>query len=186
MSKLSFIDQYGNAEPGKRADIILDHFQDFPSIIEGHRKILVLKIKNEREYIQKSCKDNLDTMILTSEISDPTAKEAVEHVYIEELVQNGEDISELIYDMENEEKRVFSRQVHILMKMREEYTILQTQLLFLNSNEKKIFELYTEGGHDFQKIADQEGIQHESARRRVWEIRKKIKNKAVGSMTEKI
>ena len=70
--------------------------------------------------------------------------------------------------------------------MQEEYAILQTQLLLLNSSEKKIFELYTESGHDFQKIADQEGIQLESARRRIWEIRKKIKNRAVDVMTKKL
>ena len=186
MSGPSFIEEYGNSDSDERVDIMLNYFQEFPSIIEGQRKILVLKIKNEREYMRQRQNDDLGAVILSSEMSDPTAREAIENVYIEDIVLNGNDISELTHDMKYGEKRVFHRQFYILEKMQEEYTILQTQLFFLNSNEKKILELYTESGHDFQKIADQEGIQIESARRRVWEIRKKIKSKVVCSMTEKI
>ena len=49
-----------------------------------------------------------------------------------------------------------------------------------------MFQLYSECGHDFQYIAEQEGIQYDSARRRIWKIRKKIKNKAVLNMSEVI
>lgn len=184
MSELSFIDKYGKSKPDKRADIILDHFQDFPSIIEVQMKTLVLKIRNEREYLQKSQKDNLGAVILTGTKSDPTAKQAIEQVYVEELVYKGEDISELMHGMENKEKMMFYRQFHILRKMQEEYAILEGQILLMNSNEKRFFELYSESGHDFQYIAEQEGIRYDSARRRVWEIRKKIKSKAVNNMSE--
>ena len=186
MSKLNFLDNYGNLEPDKRVDIILDHYRDFPSIIEGQKKILVLKIKNERDYLRRPKKDDLGTVILSGGIADPTAKQAVEHVYIEELVRKGDDISELMQCMENEDKKAFYRQFHILNKMQEEYAILEGQLMLMNSNEKKVFKLYTECGHDFQFIADQEGIQYDSARRRVWEIRKKIKRNVVTNMSEEI
>lgn len=186
MSEPSFIEEYGNSDSDERVDIMLNYFKEFPTIIEGQRKILVLKIKNEREYMRQRQNDDLNGVKLPSEMSDPTAREAIENVYIEDIVLNGNDILELTHDMRYGEKKVFHRQFYILGKMQEEYTILQTQIFFLNSNEKKILELYTESGHDFQKIADQERIQIESARRRVWEIRKKIKNKVVCSMTEKI
>lgn len=186
MTKLSFLDKYGNAKPNKRADIMLDHYRDFPSIIDGHKKILVLRIKNEREYNMKSHKDELGTAITESKLSDPTANTAVENVYIEELIEGGGDISELVKGMGYSQKRGFSRQFRILMKMEEEYAILEAQLLLMSSNEKKIFELYSESGHDFQQIADMEGIQYDSARRRIWMIRKKIKEGVVDNMEEKI
>lgn len=186
MSKLNFLDNYGNSGPDKRVDIILDHYRDFPSIIEGQKKILVLKIKNERDYLRKPKKDELGTVILKSGIADPTAKQAIEHIYIEELVQKGDDIAELLQSMENEDKKLFYRQFHILSKMQEEYAILEGQVLLMNSNEKKVFKLYSECGHDFQFIADQEGIQYDSARRRIWEIRRRIKNNAILNMSEVI
>jgi DNA-directed RNA polymerase specialized sigma24 family protein len=68
--------------------------------------------------------------------------------------------------------------------MQEEYIILQAQLPFLNSNEKRIFALCMEDGKDFQSIAEQEGMQIESVRSRVWQIRKKIKKGAANYMEE--
>lgn len=186
MPKLSFIDEYGNLRPDKRLDVILDHFRDFPSIIEGHKKILVLKIKNERDYLHKSEKDELGTVVLTSRKSDPTARRAVDNVYVEEVIHKGDDISELMQGMEYEDKKMFYRQYHILMKMQEEYAILESQLMLMNDNDKKFFELYSDCGHDFQYIADQEGIQYDSARRRVWKIRKAIKNSAIANMSKEI
>ena len=53
MSGPSFIEEYGNSDSDERVDIMLNYFQEFPSIIEGQRKILVLKIKNEREYMRQ-------------------------------------------------------------------------------------------------------------------------------------
>lgn len=186
MANVSFIDSYGKAKSDKRADIILDYYQDFPSIIEGEQKLLVLKIKNAYEYVFGVNKGR-EVMFSSGTVkSDPTAQKAVRNVYIEELVWKGENISNLLHCLGSEEKLLFSRQHHILTKMQEEYVILQTQLLFLNNNEKKIFELYTESGHDYQKIADQEGIQQESARKRVWAIRKKIKNRVTSNMLEEI
>ena len=186
MPKLSFIDEYGNLRPEKRLDVILDHFRDFPSIIEGHKKILVLKIKNERDYLHKPQKDELGTVVLTSRKSDPTARRAVDNVYVEELIHKGDDISELVQGMEHEDKKMFCRQFHILMKMQEEYAILESQLMLMNDNDKKFFELYSDCGHDFQYIADQEGILYDSARRRVWKIRKAIKNSAIANMSKEI
>ena len=186
MSGPGFIEEYGSSNSDKRVDIMLNYFQEFPSIIEGQSRILVLKIKNEREYLRQQCQNDCGTVRLLQEVADPTAREAIENVLIEDIVLNGKDISDLTCDMKYGEKRVFRRQFYILKKMQEEYAILQTQLLLLNSSEKKIFELYTESGHDFQKIAEQEGIQLESARRRIWEIRKKIKNRAVDIMTKKL
>lgn len=186
MSELSFINKYGNARPDQRADIILDHFQDFPSIIERQKKILVYQIKNERKYVQQKKRDRQVRVSLPGSISDPTAKEAIEQVYIEELLSEGEDIGELLQGMEAEEKSLLYRQFHILRKMQEEYTILETQLMLMNSNQKRIFLLYIESGHDFRTIADEEGIRYDSARRRIWEIRKWIKARVASSMAEHI
>lgn len=186
MSEASFINRYGNARLDQRADIILDHFQDFSSIIEGQRKILVLKIKNERKYMQQFKKGKQVRTSQPGNISDPTAKEAIEQVYIEELVSEGENIWELLQGMDEEERDTIYRQFHILRKMQEEYTIIEAQLMLMNNNQKRIFWLYTECGHNFQVIADKEGIRYDSARRRIWEIRKWIKERVADSMPEHI
>lgn len=182
MAGKSFVDQYGNANPDKRIDIILDYYKKFPSIIEGQKKILVLKIKNDREYIRQHRNEDVGNHFMGNELSDPTACEAIENVYIEDMVFRGNDISELVTDLECEDNILYRRQFYILQKMQEEYMILQAQLPFLNSNEKRIFELCMEDGHDFQSIAEHEGMQVESVRSRVWQIRKKIKKSAANYM----
>jgi hypothetical protein len=110
-----------------------------------------------------------------NELSDPTACEAIENVCIEDIVFRGNAISELVTAIECEDTTLYRRQFYILQKMQEGYMILQAQLPFLNSNEKRIFELCVEDGHDFQSIAEQEGMQIESVRSQVWQIPKKIK-----------
>ena len=186
MAEPGFIEKYGSSNSDKRVDIMLNYFQEFPSIIEGQSRILILKIKNEREYLHRQSEEDAGAVRLSKALSDPTAGEAIENVSIEDTVFHGKNILELTHELEFSEKHALRRQFYILKKMREEYAILQTQLLLLNSNEKKIFELYTESGHDFQRIADQEGIQLESARRRIWQIRKKIKIKVKDNMLERI
>lgn len=181
-----FIEEYGSSDSQKRIDIMLNYFEDFPVIMEGQRKILVYKIKNELEYQRKQYQNDHAMVRLLQTLSDPTAKEAIENVMIEDVVLNGKDISDLVCDMKKGTKSFFCRQLYVLEKMQEEYTILRTQMLLLSSSEKKIFELYAKSGHDFQKIAEEQGIQLESARRRVWEIRKKIRKNTVDYMLEKI
>lgn len=186
MSELSFINKYGNARADQRADIILDHFKDFPSIIERQRKILVYQIRNEHQYVKQRKRNGQVKVPMQGRISDPTSKEAVEQVYMETLVCEGEDIWEVLQGLETEEKYSLHRQFQILSKMQEEYTIIEAQLMLMNSNQKRIFWLYTECGHNFQVVSDKEGIRYDSARRRIWEIRKWIKARVVPTMAEHI
>ena len=186
MSRLGFVEEYGNSVSHKRIDIMLDYFQEFPTIIEGQRRILIFQIKDELNFLRQPHHVDCGTVRLSQELSDPTAKEAIENVMIEDALLNETDISGLLCGMQFEEKKFFRRQFYILKKMQEEYLILQTQMLLLSNCEKKLFELYMESGHDYRKIANQQGIQMDSARRRIWEIRKKIRVKTADHMLEKI
>ena len=116
MSGQNFIDQYGNANPEKRIDMILDYYKKFPSIIEGQKKILILKIKNDREYLRQNKNKDTGVPFVSNDISDPTACEAIENVHVEETVFRGGDISELIYDMEGEDKKTYRRQFSWMRK----------------------------------------------------------------------
>lgn len=94
MSGPGFIEEYGSSNSDKRVDIMLNYFQEFPSIIEGQSRILVLKVKNEREYMRQQCQNDRGAVKLLQEVADPTAREAIENVLIEDIVLNGKDISD--------------------------------------------------------------------------------------------
>lgn len=185
-TKASFITKYGSANPAKRIDIILDYYQEFPEIIEGQQESLFYRIKNEREYLRQSRRDDLGVRVQTSGSSNPTMREAIENLTIKAAVQGDEDMDELLQDVDQTETEEIFRELYILQKMREEYRLLNNQLLLLSSSEKRVFKLFMEGNRDFQELADVEGIQNASARRRIWQIRKKIKEETIESMLEQL
>lgn len=185
-AKASFIKKYGNLKPAKRIDIILDYYKDFPGIIEGQQESLVYRIKNERDYVRQRRRVDLGVRVQSSGTSNPTLREALENLSIEAAVNGEEDMDELLQYVDQKEVEEIFREFFILQKMREEYRLLTNQLLLLSSKEKKIFKFFIEGNHDFQDLAEVEGIQNDSARRRIWQIKKKIKDETVESMLESL
>ena len=185
-TKASFITNYGNSKPAKRIDIILDYYQDFPTIIEGQQESLVYRIKNERDYVRQSRSGDLGVRVQSSGTSNPTLREAIENLSIQAAVNGEENMDELLQYVDRKEVKEIFREFFILQKMREEYRLLTNQLLLLSSKEKKIFKFFIEGNRDFQDLAEAAGIQNDSARRRIWQIKKKIKDETVESMLENL
>jgi len=138
----------------KRIDIILDYYQEFPKIIEGQQESLFYRIKNEREYLRQNRRDDLGVRVQTSGSSNPTMREAIENLTIKAAVQGDKDMDELLQDVDQTETKEIFRELYILQKMREEYRLLNNQLLLLSSSEKRVFKLFMEENRDFQELAD--------------------------------
>ena len=183
---MDFLEKYGNAKPDVRIDLILDYYHSFPAIIEGQQKVLIRRIKNEYDYMHQKHKDDLGIRIQNFKLSDPTAKEAIQMVCIENAVMSGKDIDEFLDELDQQEIDFLSRNLYLLGKMKEEYELINNSLMFLNSTEKHIFKLYTENDCDVHRLAVMEGIQNNTVSKRVWRVRKKIKEGTVSSMTENL
>lgn len=181
---MDFIEKYGSTKPEGRIDLILDYYHDFPAIIEGQQGLLIQKIKNEKDYLRQKNNKDLGVRIQNFKLSDPTAKEAIELVSIENAVISGVGIEELLNDLDPIETDVLYWNMYVLKKMREEYELLNNSVLLLNNLEKNTFKLFIENEGDIQNMAKAEGIQSTSVSKKVWRMRKKIKKKTVGSMLE--
>lgn len=181
---MDFIEKYKSAAPEARVDIILDYYQNFPAIIEGQQKVLIRRLKNERDYIRQKRKVELGIRIQDFGLSDPTAREAIEMVGIEKAVVSGEGMEDLFSEMDQVETDLLCRNFYVLRKMKEEYELINNSLMLLSNWDRNTFKLYVENNCDIHRLAAIEGIQEESAGKRIWRLRKRIKDETVGSMIE--
>ncbi len=68
-----------------------------------------------------------------------------------------------------------ARRLKSIRRMRADYELFNQQLCILGRNELKIFRGYLSGEKDIGEIAEEEGIQYESAAQRVRRAKVKIK-----------
>ena len=145
---------------------------------------MIYTIKNEREYIR--AQNNRPEMIGVKEngISDPTAMEVIEMDCIERAIIHKDCVAELLDCLEPEERARIYKRIFVLRKMQEEYELFESTLLLLSRKDRSLFELYMENDQSIQRVADIEGILYESAVKKIWRLRKKIKERMLDDMTE--
>ena len=74
----------------------------------------------------------------------------------------------------------YRKDAYTLRRMRADYELFNQQLCILGRNELRIFRGYLSGEKDIGEIAEEEGIQYESAAQRVRRAKVKIKLQMVG------
>ncbi len=174
VAKTNVLQSYKEANIAGKVEIICKYYTDFIGIIEGFTEGLRYMIENEKAYNQKAQKGELGVRVQGGRShSDVTADAAINHVVTREAIVTC-DFSGNIFEGVDHKKEYQERAV-LLKHMRDDFELFNRQLVILGQEELRVFRSYLTREKDLTCIADEEGIQYESAAQKVRRAKVKIK-----------
>ncbi len=139
------------------------HFKPLSPIVQkGIRKLL------KRRFVQK----------LLKKIAVNSQKFSEEYVMTKDAIIACDFSGDVLEGVDRGEE--FQRDAYTLRSMRTDFALFNRQLGILSGNELRIFKGYLSGEKDIGDIAEEEGIQYESAAQKVRRAKVKIKVQMIG------
>ena len=137
----NIVEQYADSDIGERIDILIKYYPNFIRLVEGFERSLGFIIKQEKEMKRRSEIGDLGVRVQTSHLSDPTAREAIDNMMIEQAIREG-DLSEVIAELDEEVRRTHEVEIRTIRDMKEDYSIFQSSFFYLQPDEAEIYEKY--------------------------------------------
>lgn len=179
VAKASIIEIYARADAAGRVDIICKNYSNFIGIVDGYTEGLRYMIESEKAYNRKKNHGDLGVRVQSSGIhSDITADTAISNVITRDAIIACDFSGDVLAGVDRGEK--YRKDAYTLRRMRADYELFNQQLCILGRNELRIFRGYLSGEKDIGEIAEEEGIQYESAAQKVRRAKVKIKVQMVG------
>ena len=184
VAKASIIENYVKADATGKVDIICKNYSNFIGIVDGYTEGLRYMIESEKAFNRKQNRGDLGVRVQTSGIhSDITADTAISNVITRDAVIACDFSGDVLEGVDRSEK--YQRDAYTLRRMRADFELFNQQLSILGRNELRIFRGYLSGEKDIGEIAEEEGIQYESAAQKVRRAKVKIKLQMVGFLEPK-
>ena len=179
VARASIIKNYAKADAAGKVDIICKNYPNFIGIVEGYTEGLCYMIENEKAYNRKQSRGDLGVRVQTSGMySDITADTAISNVITKDAIIACDFSGDVLEGVDRVEE--FQRDAYTLRRMRTDFELFNSQLCRLGKNESRIFRDYLSGEKDIGDIAEEEGIQYESAAQKVRRAKVKIKVQMIG------
>ncbi len=179
VAKASIIKNYAKADAAGKVDIICRNYSNFIGIVDGYTEGLCYMIENEKAYNRRRNHGDLGVRVQSSGAhSDITADTAISNVITREAIIACDFSGDVLEGVDRVEE--FQSDAYTLKKMRADFELFNRQLCILGRNEQRIFKGYLSGEKDIGAIAEEEGIQYESAAQKVRRAKVKIKVQMVG------
>lgn len=179
VAKASIIKNYAKADAAGKVDIICKNYSNFIGIVDGYTEGLCYMIENEKAYNRKQSRGDLGARVQTSGMDgDITADTAINNVIAKEAIIACDFSGDVLEGVDRCEE--FQRDAYTLRCMRADFELFNRQLCILSGNESRILRGYLSGEKDIGDIAEEEGIQYESAAQKVRRAKVKIKIQMIG------
>ena len=179
VAKASIIKNYEKADAAGKVDIICKNYSNFIGIVDGYTEGLRYMIESEKAYNRRRNHGDPGVRVQASGIhSDITADTAISNVITREAIIACDFSGGVLEGVDRGEE--FRQDAYTLRNMRADFNLFNQQLSILGRNELRIFRDYLSGEKDISEIADEEGIQYESAAQKVRRAKVKIKVQMVG------
>lgn len=168
---------YRDSVPEERFELLMQHFGVFPKMLRKLEKKIEYKIKAEREHVKSQRRGELGVRVQTSDLSDPTAKDAIINVVIKEGVQNGEIDGNLLKGLENAKE--YEEEVRVIRIMRMDFELLEEIIEDLEETDSRLIKQYIQEGRYVKEIAVEEGKSYNAVMKRITRIRAEIKEEII-------
>ncbi len=173
MTEACIISEFEIADFKKRISIILYNLSKFEGVMSNYRDDLVDETWEQVQYNQRGHKDDLGVRVQTSGLSNPTYKQAVTLMMIEEMVDTGIVTDTILALVDDQEET--SYQVKNYNRMLKGYKYVERYVRKnLDGQERNIIEKYISRDLDIADVADEMGVEAASVRQRLWRIRLKM------------
>ena len=169
---IRIVDEYATADIKRRIEIILDNYPNFLEIMDGYEESLKFLIINDRKVSRRKGREDLGVRIQKSGISDTTADAAIERVMLSEAIRSG-NMEEELKDMECPEQ--YQREAEVIREMRDDYSLVRSQIKTLPWTEYKVLDSYLNGSHDLLKLMDETESTYDGVKNRLKRARNHIR-----------
>ena len=167
----NIVEQYADSDIGERIDILIKYYPNFIRLVEGFERSLGFIIKQEKEMKRRSEIGDLGVRVQTSHLSDPTAREAIDNMMIEQAIREG-DLSEVIAELDEEVRRTHEVEIRTIREMKEDYGILQDSFFYLDPPDADTFTKYLACGRRTEQLAYDLDLKPDSLRVKIARIKK--------------
>ncbi len=169
----NIVEQYAGSDVGARIDILIKYYPNFIRLVEGFERSLSFIIKQEKEMQRRTAIGELGVRVQTSHISDPTAREAIDNVMIEQAIKSG-DLTDVIDELDEATKREHEIEIRTIRDMKEDYSIFQNSFLYLQPDEAEIYEKYLTRRGNADALSYELDIKWETLRSKISRYKKVV------------
>lgn len=173
---------YQKADASGRVEIILKLYNRFPDVIRGLEDGLRYLIINEKKQKRRREMGELGVRVRGSGYSDPTQQAAVENVVTTDAIRSL-DFGSILEGTDLPEEHY--REARTLHDMREDYDLITSQIGMLEPDYRRDLECFLTKKKDIQTIADDDKVAYESARKRIYRAKKRVKEISVYYLEKK-
>ncbi|SCY62757.1 sigma-70 family RNA polymerase sigma factor [Butyrivibrio sp. INlla14] len=164
---------YGKCSPEERAKLIYLNYATFEGIINCFQEDLINDIESEQQYIQRQNLGDLGVRVQGSgAYSNPTWDKASSLVLLEKMVNDESMSEEDLASLLDCDELIYRHRVLCLMK--KDFRRFNLQLSKLQPEDRQIIIPFLNREKDYEQISNELSITVESARVRVYRIRKSM------------
>ena len=180
----NIVKQYADSDVGERIELLIKHYPNFIRLVEGYEQSLSFIIKQEKESKRRSALGELGVRVQTSNISDPTAREAIDNIMIMQAIQSGE-LSEIISDLDADTARLHESEVRTIRNMKEDYSIFQNSFFYLDPDAAETLKKYFLCGHRTEQLAYDLNIKPEALKMQMYRLKKVVIDQTANILVRK-
>lgn len=179
MREQKAVGSYYRLAPKERMDVIIYHFNSFPSIIKDYEMELEDWIMTNRSMARQESRRELGVRIQSNScLSSPTANMAIERLQIEGMIKNG-TLGELERSLEDLAE--IERGIMEVKLMRHEYRRMKVRIGTLNKVDRELLVTYACRESTSSDLSEELMITQKSVRNKIYRIKKKLLNGFGGS-----
>lgn len=159
------VEEYSKGNPKERFTLIYKNYCVFLKVVDSYEVGVYNRILCEKQYNRRKKSTGLEELgirVQHARISDRTANEAIEHVIIQQAIENCDFAGDLLKDTDEPEKHL--RDILTIKVMRQEYEVFNSSLRALPPKENRITCKYLGKEVNAAQIAEDEDIADQTLR----------------------
>ena len=180
----NIVEQYADSDIDGRIEILIRYYPNFIRLVEAFEQSLSFIIKQEKEMKRRSSLGELGVRVQTSHLSDPTAREAIDNLMIEQAIREG-DLSKITEELDDDVRREHEVEIRTIRNMKEDFSVFQNSFFYLAPGEADIFENYLKCGRNAEKLSYELDLKVPTLRSRVSRSKKIVVEQTGNILTRK-
>ena len=179
------VDAYGKGDPRERFMLIYRNYEVFLKLVDSYEVGIFNRILCEKEYNRRKRNgDDLGVRIQTSNLSDPTAQMAIEHVMIRDAIRECNFSGDLLKDTDNPDE--YRRDILTICMMRREYEVFDNCLRSLPGKEFSVTYRCIRRERSLPQIAEDDDRAYQTIKNLVAKTRRDLENRTTPFFRETI
>lgn len=163
--------RYETANPEEKVRFILNHFAGFELILTSYEGYIRISIEEECRYNRRKEEGDAGIRVHGGFPSNPTLYQAVRNIEIDKAIRSGDMNRVLMY---TDDPQMHQQDCYILSDMRSDYRYTVEAIRRLRPDEQTLYLDYITGRRDLYQIAEDCGIQYQSAKNKIARIRIRV------------